>query len=359
MKARIVHASELGGDDIAAWQRLQDASSLYRSPFYSPYFTRAIGMARSDAFVAVLEQGAETIGFLPFHRLAAGVAKPIGGQISDYHGPILAENIDASGTEILRACKLTSYDFNHLPVEQSWFSGGAYRTALSRQIDLACGYQTYAEARTAVWKKTIKETTRRLRKAEREIGPVRFSFHEPSDDIYRQHVALKNRWFAKNKIKSVLDLAWVDRAISAIRQTDRPDFSGVLTTVHAGDRLLGAHFGVRSRTVLHWWFPSYALELAAYGSGMIVLSKAALEAEKHGLSLIDFGLGDQEYKLTFANAATELCEGSFALAATRPGLIRSAQRRTLGMASQLPLGLYEDHLRRVLNRFISGTRLPS
>src|SRR5258707_3012366 len=45
--------------------------------------------------------------------------------------------------------------------------------------------------------------------------------------------------------------------MSRLLHTRDPAFAGILSTVHIGDDLVAAHFGIRADGVLHWWFPVY------------------------------------------------------------------------------------------------------
>ncbi len=126
--------------------------------------------------------------------------------------------------------------------------------------------------------------------------------------------------------------------------TQTADFAGVCSVLRAGGRILAAHAGMRSRHVLHWWFPSYDVQFHKYSPGMVLLFRMAAAATGAGISTIDLGKGDEPYKQTLANAATELGEGFV----ERPSLLSAARtlrrladnhlpRQGLGAALRLPL----------------------
>ncbi len=359
MKARVIRPQELDAGALARWRTMIDGAPLYRNPFYAPEFTRAVADARQDAYVAVIEDAGETVGFFPFHKLRGGVAKPIGGPISDYQGPIFAAGFAPDPQGLLKACGLASYDFNHLPLAMQNFADLSYARSRSPHVDLSDGYETYANGQSKSWRSAMKAMRRRWRKTEREIGPIRFTYHDAADDIYDRHKGMKNKLYEKLGVRSVLDAPWVAAVLDSIRKTQTPEFAGVMTTVHAGEKLMAAHFGMRSRTVWHWWFSSYDLETANYGSGIILIHEALRCANDHGLDIIDFGRGEAEYKTTFSNGATPLCEGSAERAGTLPGALRTGQKALLSVARPLPLGKYESYPRRALARLISGMRLPA
>lgn len=359
MRAELIRPQELDAAQIERWRSIVDNDIGYRNPFYTPEFTQAVAETRNDAFVAILEDAGETVGFFPFHRLHRSVAKPIGGPISDYHGPVLACGFDLDPILLLQACNLASYDFNHLPTAIRKFADHAYDRSCSPIIDLSNGYEAYADKPSKSTKNELRNTGRRRRKMEREIGPVSFAFHEPSDTIYDQFIALKNQQFNELRVQSAFSVPWIATTLENIRKTQTPAFSGVLSTLYAGDRLMAAHFGMRSKTVLHWWFPTYDREAAAYGSGMVLLDEIARCAQSENIAMIDLGRGEDRYKSKFKNSETQLCEGSIERRATLPGILRTGQKALLSATRPLPLGQYESYPRRALARLISGMRLPS
>ena len=319
----------------------------------------AIDQARDDARVALLECDGETIGFFPFHRLKGAIGKPIGGPISDYQGPILKPGILIDPIALLKACKLKSYDFNHLPVSVETFSPHAYDFTQSPHIDLSEGFDAYTERQPKKYKKRVREMSRCLRKAEREIGAVEFMTHDPADETYHEHVAHKVDMLNRMRVRSALDIGWVQKALEIIRYTQEVDFAGVMTIVRADGEFFAAHFGIRSETDWHWWFPSYNPEMSKYGPGIMVIHHATEKARDLGITRIDFGRGNSEYKFTFGNGETPLCEGSVECPNSLAGMLRKTQKAALAMTKPLPLGKYESYPRRTFARLISGMHLPS
>ena len=358
MKARIVKPGDLDPAHIALWREFQDAEPALQSPFFSVEFTAAIGAARSDAYVAILEDGGRVCGFLPFHRCRAGIAKPIGGPISDYQGVIAAPGFDWTGEALLKACGLNAYDFNHAPENQSALYPGAIHYSRSPYIDLSEGFDAYIEARLRSSRKNLKDLDRRRRKIEREIGPLHFHYSDGREETWRRLVAMKNQSYERLKVRSILDVAWVDRALAALRATSNEHFAGLMTSIFAGERLIAGHFGMRSKTTWCWWFNSYDYDVRNYAPGMLLVLEAAKRAPAEGLTKIDFGRGDADYKLVFSTAETRLCEGSIELASSRAGTLRRAQKFCVGVAKGLPLGRYESYPRRALARLLTSMRLP-
>lgn len=358
LRGHVIAPAELSRDHLALWQGFCQADPLYANPFYWPQFTLAVAASRQDARVAVLERAGTIIGFLPFHRVAPGIGKPIGGHINDYHGPVLAPGATVSGEAMLRAAGLTAYDYNHLPAAFAGLTRGAHGRAWSPQMDLANGYEDYLSRRDSRWAKAQREIRRRHRKTEAEFGPIRFAWHDPSDSTFRQLIAMKDRQYARLGIGMSMGAGWAGEVIDRLRHANGPHFAGVLSTLHAGDRLIAAHFGLRTARVLHWWLPSYDLALAKLGPGINLVHHCAIAAAGEGIETIDFGKGTEDFKLHFADRRVALAEGSITLPGSLAAQVRKGSDALVSLSSRMPLGRYRALPRKAVARLISGVGLP-
>src|SRR5438045_3593270 len=80
---------ELTEADCLLWLDIQQQSAVYASPYFRPEFTRSVAAVRQDVEIAVLKQDQATVGYWPFQRGKLNLGRPIGGKMSDYHGPIV------------------------------------------------------------------------------------------------------------------------------------------------------------------------------------------------------------------------------------------------------------------------------
>lgn len=359
MQARIVEPADLTPREIGLWREIQSASRHLASPFFAPEFTLAMGVVRPDARVAVLTVGGRTAGFLPYHETSPGVAKPIGGPISDFQGPVVAPDVPWTATGLLAACNLKAYDYNHAPATIAPLAAGAVHRAQSPHIDLAAGFRAYADGRAAASKDAIRSVERRRRKIEREIGPLRLEMRDGRAEAWDWLVAAKSAHYRRIGVASGFAVPWVARALDRLRCHATRDFAGMLHTLHAGDRLVAAQFGLGTPTTLAWCYTTYDEALRNYGPGTLLLMLAAERAAAEGITLIDLGRGDEPYKATYANGETPLCEGSIERALSVQGAIRRAQKVALRAAARVPLGRYESWPRRAMARLTTGMRLPA
>ena len=109
----------------------------------------------------------------------------------------------------------------------------------------------------------------------------------------------KTDWFS---------IPWVAALIERLHGVEAPGFAGLLSALWAGDELVAAHFGLRSRTVWHWWYPAYDRQYAADSPGLILDLAMAGHAEAQGLERIDLGKVC-DHKARLMSGCTELARG--------------------------------------------------
>src|SRR5215469_10248612 len=134
---------ELGPDEIAAWHSMQRTTGSLANPFMSPEFAVAISRFRADARIAVLTDGPEVVGFFPFEKRRFGVGVPIGAGLSNRHGLIHVPAIEWDPGGLLRACKLSVWQFDYLAEGQRPFEHYAAAVTPSALIDLTDGFASY------------------------------------------------------------------------------------------------------------------------------------------------------------------------------------------------------------------------
>ncbi|MEX0644380.1 MAG: GNAT family N-acetyltransferase, partial [Parvularculaceae bacterium] len=251
-----------------------------------------------------------------------------------------------------------AYDFNHAPQNQRALAPGAIHHSISPFIDLSEGFDAYIDARLRSSRKNLKDLDRRRRKIEREIGPLQFNYSDDREESWRTLVAMKNKSFERMKVRSILDVAWVDRALAALRSTSNEHFAGLMTSLFSGDRMIAGQFGMRSKTTWCWWFNSYDYDVKNYAPGMLLILDAAKRAPAESLTKIDFGRGEADYKLVFSTGETPLCEGSIERPASLAGFARRTQKSALAITKRLPLGRFESYPRRAFARLLTSMRLP-
>lgn len=298
MDLEVVRFRELTAAHLARWAEWQATDPALASPYFCPEFTEVVAARRADTFVAVIDGGA---AFFPFERRRE-IGHAVGGIISDYHGVIAQPGFCFDPVEIVRRCGLRAWDFDHVPAAQSAFLPWTRVQTGSPVIDLtlpAAGGSAQLREQTA----------RRRRKLAREVGAVEFEMDSTDEAAFEQLLAWKSAQYAGSGAADLFKPGWIRNVVSAFRVRREPQFSGVLSVLRAGGRVVAAHFGLRSGGLLHYWFPAYDPALGACSPGIVLLLDMIDAAPPHGIRVIDFGKGDTTYKLRLANARVPLLEG--------------------------------------------------
>lgn len=351
MRIHVIKPAELSQHEISAWCDIQDGDMDLSSPFFAPEFTRAVGSARADTFVAVVESDRNIEAFFPFQRRGRA-ALPIGAAICDYQGLIGARSAAVSVRQLLDGCGLDVVDFNHVPAVQALFRRHSTSVSHSPYLDLNAGYSEFLARRRAGGVQEVASALRKLRKLEREIGTVRFVPDDESEAAWRKLIAWKNAQYRRTNQVEALDRPWVVETLAMIREEKSARFSGLLSCLYAGDKLLAVHFGMRSRTTWHYWFPAYDIEYNRYSPGLVLLLKMAEHGADSGIKMIDLGRGRTRYKTALADGEIELCEGSIERRASILGALRVTRKAIERGWSALPVGSARHWPRRLFNRLL-------
>lgn len=332
MRFDVLPASGLDAALCDKWQALQGRADALASPFFSVGFAQSVEQARGDLHVGLIEDDTALVGLLPFHRKRGGQGVPLAGQYCDYQGVIGQAPLARDVPAMLRGFGLSSYDFNHALECQPIFDSNAFWHSGSPRADLRAGYDAW-KSEVSAKTNALKTLARKERKISREIGPLRFNPQDDDASSWQSFVAWKDQALRRLGQPGFPGPAWVAGLIDALRDPSVSARAGCFSTLYAGDRLVAAHFGLRSARVWHWWFPSYDADLSAYSPGLLLLRHCIEAAAQDGCHELDFGRGTERYKTEFSNRSRALCEGSLerasltgAIWGTRKTLQRAANR---------------------------------
>jgi CelD/BcsL family acetyltransferase involved in cellulose biosynthesis len=321
VKISVVHPSELGPAELDRWRRLLGPPDL-DNPFLGPAFTVCVGRVRPGARVAVLEEGADIVGFFPHERGAFRVGRPIGAGLSDCQGLVHAPGLEWDPRALLQACRLDVWEFDHLLAGQLPF--GNYHRARRRSsvIDLADGYDAWLAARRRAFRHSITDMGRKRRKLEREEGGLRFDFDSRDHELLRTLMRWKSAQYRRTGRADRFARPATVRLVHELLETRAPDCSGSLSVLHAGRRPVAIHLGLRSASTLACWFPTYDVGFAKYSPGLMLHLVMAEAAAAAGLDRLDLGKGDEEYKAVLRNQELLVAEGRV----ERPSPVAVARR---------------------------------
>jgi CelD/BcsL family acetyltransferase involved in cellulose biosynthesis len=336
VEVSLLAGSRLDESLVRKWRELQAGNPDLASPYFSPEFTQAVAAVRDDVEVTVVREAGEITAFFPFQRSPGSIGVPVGGILSDYQGLICRPGCTCDPRELVRKCNLVTWDFDHLLVSQASFARYHRACEPSPQIDLSKGYAAYAAARRAAGSEQIKKCGNLARRLEREIGPVRFVAHSADSQLLERTLAWKSQQYRQSGQDDLFALGWPRALVKRVHATQTEGFAGMLSLLLAGERLVAGHFGMRSQTVWHYWFPAYDPEMAKYSPGLILLLKMAEHAPEIGIGTIDLGKGISLYKERLMNGSAAVASGSVELASLL-ALRRRAKRTLRAAIARSPL----------------------
>jgi CelD/BcsL family acetyltransferase involved in cellulose biosynthesis len=331
VNVRVVAASDLGPPELARWSELQRASQTYRNPFFRPEFMTAVARVR-DVRVAVIEDAGSVTGFFPFEVGRRREGRPLGWPRSNYQGPVLDNAAALDPRELVRACGLATWSFDHLPAELTAFAPYVFGRGRSPYLDLSEGFEAYLAGQRT--RSDVHDTVRRAKKLERQVGPLRFELESDATDLFARLLEWKRVQYAETGVRDVLADAESRELLEQVYATRGAEFAGALSVLYAGDVVAALHFGLRSASVWHSWFPAYNRELRRYSPGLVLLLELARTASLLGIREIDLGKGEARYKQSFATGSLPLhegCVGAHALS-TLPVRVRTAALRAVRRA---------------------------
>lgn len=323
MNVELRAGRDLTPDDIAAWKSILANNPTLDSGYYRPELTLAAARVRNDVEVAIVSQGGKPEAFFPFQRGDNNCATAITGRLSEFHGMILPQDSTVDIREIVKACGIRSWRFDHAPIWRKELEPFAWARSESPYMDLSDGYDAYTEKLREGGSSAIKQTQRKQRKLAREVGPLRFEYDTDAPEAWDALVKWKSEQYVRTNTLDIFRYDWVHDLLKSIRAEKSPEFSAPLSALWAGDQLAAVHLGLASSTAMQIWFPAYNRDLQNYSPGLVILLELASAAAEHGIQRIDFGKGEERYKYEFSTDVLPLLEGGVDFRFAMPTILAS------------------------------------
>jgi CelD/BcsL family acetyltransferase involved in cellulose biosynthesis len=307
--------SELGPADLECWHTWHGSSPLALSPFVHPTFITAAGEVLPQTRVVVLRKAGETIGFLPLH-IDGVQAMSAGGRYNDGDGLVLRPDVQGGDLKLdplamLRAFKLRSFVYLHLPTCPSPFTPFHHKTSPTARIDIGAGLAAYEQRLAERGSAVLSQLRRKARKLERECGRLRFELQAPVDALADTLVDWKNGQVAQRGDGTGVCGNELPALLKRLAQ-DPPStgFASVLSALYASDRVVALNWSLRSRD--HWVLsiPSHDPALEQYSPGAVahLLLIEALCAQG-GVTEIDLGLAVNPLKARLMTHSVDFAQG--------------------------------------------------
>lgn len=142
----------------------------------------------------------------------------------------------------------------------------------------------------------VPDTRRKLRKLERDLGPVEFTFDDRRADAFDQCVRWKS---AQYRASGLVDLFAESRHVDLFRAL-RDNGVVVVSSLRAGNILISSHLGALHDGRMYWWIPAYDTTFARYGPGRLMLHALLDHSQRAGHREFDFLIGEEAYKWHYA-----------------------------------------------------------
>lgn len=335
MIVSIIPGRELCDPLVQRWRELQRSNLELCSPFFSPEFTSAIALARDGVEIAVVEERGKIVAFFPFQRETRNVGKPVGFPLSDYQGLVCEPSFQFDPTALLRACKLSVWDYDHLLATQTPFVPYHQQRDNSPIIKLAGGFDNYIREHK-IRGSGLRIPLQLMRKLEREVGPLEFKHHV--SDIGNLHFIMnkKSEQYKRTDRDDLFSKAWIKSAVENVFRSQTTEFGGMLSVIFAGAERVCALMSIRSIDVCHAWFFGFEDRFSRYSPGFVMYLKLVECGFGLGFRYLDFGKGDQPYKKRLMNDSIAIASGSVEIPSF-VSFFRHANRKVKAAVRESPL----------------------
>tara|TARA_R110000868_G_scaffold35549_1_gene127352 strand:- start:10793 stop:11884 length:1092 start_codon:yes stop_codon:yes gene_type:complete len=340
--SELVPILELDALQQAQWRGMQAANPALASPYFSLDFARLIAARRTDTHALVLKRNGRTAGFLPLHLSMTGIARPLGGPLGDHHGLIT----DDPGLDLhsaLGSSPVPLFTYSGALASQAAGCDGTSHTEPSWVIDLHSGHEAWLENRRQADAKAMRNIRARQRKLEACGDEVVFRLDDRRPEILARTFATKREQYRRTGAFDVFGARWARHLMRDLFDHHSDELRGCMSTLEIGGELAAAHFGMRSQSVLHYWFPVYWSAHAHLGPGLQLLLEMAKQLPETGIESIHLGPGDFDFKHKLANASFQIAEGRIGRRSLAAGLVslgagidRWSSRLPVGRASAWP-----------------------
>ena len=326
---RLVRFTDLTAAELDTWRMLRASNPALESAYFDPAFAAAVQESGVDVSVALDGRGPALTTLFAGQRSGA-VLRPVGWPGADFQGGVYAPRGALDPRDLL-VDGVREVSFDHwllpAPAAERWIAS----RALSPYVEVGGGLDGYLARASRSGRDNMAQARRRTARAERDLGPLTFCAESGETDALSWLIAQKRRQYAATGARDHFAAVHRRELLAVLLAGRDPGCRGVLSTLRFGDTLVAAHFGLRAGPVLHWWFPVYDPAHAALAPGWMLLRQLTLAAPALGLTRIDLGRGDDEYKRRASTGAVEVGAGTVANGGLRRAR-HAAHRAAVGAA---------------------------
>ena len=305
MKVSVIHPREVDHELVGTWRQLLSVSALPESGFLTPEFAIAVGHHRPDARIAVIENAGQTVGFFPYQSRPGGFARALAFGISDFQAIVASPHHDIDFIELLKACGLLRWRFDHLLSRAPLRAGERTESHVSPLIDLRSGFEQYVEKQSKISSGFKRAQRKHDRFSQAHDGAWSFRWNSKDPSTLHRLLNLKGEQCRASGSHDYTTHRWIRSLLEELSALQGEFLAGVQSELCVGNQVIAMHFGLRTRSRIHWWFPAYETQWARWSPGLSLLLETIKASSERGLTCVDLGKDLSRYKREFMNG--ELC----------------------------------------------------
>src|SRR5262249_22223176 len=164
-------------------------------------------------------------------------------------GLVHAPGYEWDGLELLEACGLAVWEFDHLISEQvRHFAPREYSPRTSPVVDLTDGWENWIARKKA--SRRIKRSREQERKLVREHGPLRFEVDSRDPRHLEQLMQWKSAQYRRTGRFDRFARRWFADSVRRLFETRTDNFSAELSVTFVQDRPVAFYLSLRSNGIL-------------------------------------------------------------------------------------------------------------
>lgn len=291
--------SDLSAEDFAAWTALRGANPALESPYHHPDYHRCVDRHQGGGRVTLARKDGELIALLPWQ--GGAFARPSGAPLSDYQAVIAAPDTDMIPATLFAEQAVGAFHYSAMP------SPDGEETC---RMEIPSTAETWRDARDGSYRRHLKSTRRRIRKAQEDIGQRRVVTQSRDMDAYQTLMGWKRDKFDETGKFDVLANAGTAGILRDL--WDRDPTAPLRADMHVlyfGDTIAACDLGLTDGHVFHSWIVGYDHVLLPYAPGIQLLEAMIDAAPELGYHVIDLGPGTEGYKRQYATHSRRINSG--------------------------------------------------
>lgn len=310
-----VAVDDLSRTELAIWQGLVDSNPQFTSPFFTPGYCKLLSRCVPGVLAGLMTRGRSVVGVFPHEKMSASSGRPVGSVFCDYQGVIVGPDVSWKAERLLEGIGLSSWHFDHLIACQKEWTKYHRTLDVSWVVNLRSGYEEYETLMSQSGRGQLVDVARKRRMAEREVGPITFEPHVVDHNLLDDLLTLKSAQWARSGWKGRYRQTWERNLMHRLLEWCEPSFAGMFSVLRIGGTPAAMHIGMRSRRTLHYWTTGYNPEFKRYSPGLVMIDCMLRRIPALGLTRLDLGKEEFEYKRRFHTHTVLLAEGVATLGA--------------------------------------------